>query len=702
MTREPKRIRRTTLDALRLTNKTIARGTGVEGTTSESFVYDALNRMTEATNNDTTVTMQYDLLGNLLQETQSGKSVQSVYNDLSFRTSLTYPNSRQITFTPDDLNRITHITQDAQHIAQYAYAGPFRVTQRDYLNGTSLAVDYDGGRRAISYTHSGSIGTFGYTYDKEDNKKYENRTYESKGDAYAYDEIYRLTGVKYGVPDLAPTSNYDDYTTYDSIETFGLDGVGNRISVTNGSTINYSTNNLNQYTAIDSANLDYDDNGNLISGTAYTHTFDYANRLLKVEDAVRTIAEFKYDALGRRYYKKGWDGSQYVETYFYYDGARCIEERNASDTMIAQYVFGNGIDEVLTMDRNSETYYYHENSLGSIYAVTTATGTVAERYSYDAYGNVGFYDGSGTPISQSAIGNRILFTGREYDIEVKLYHYRIRGYSADLGRFLQRDPAEDDNLLNLYAYVKNNPINLIDPFGLSVKQPAAGDSYAAWEDNPARIFMVRAPIPSQGAPTPLSNLRGMGTPPKDAQHADAVLEWLHTEGLFGGPFEGLLDLYSTENLRSQGIMPTFDPRGYLTEKGTTIGPWYINTDVFDVKLQLKLLLQSIQNLRSKIEALKIAEKAWKTDETLTGIIRRLLGRLLGYNPYIGQIELHEGFLGIQRAQTIIILKKEGYYKEPKDASKPGFTVAPEVLAKRYLKEKEAIRKQQKKRPNKKQ
>ncbi|MFC1525052.1 RHS repeat-associated core domain-containing protein, partial [Planctomycetota bacterium] len=86
--------------------------------------------------------------------------------------------------------------------------------------------------------------------------------------------------------------------------------------------------------------------------------------------------------------------------------------------------------------------------------------------SYDAYGNVSFYDGSGTPISQSAIGNDYLFTGRRYDPETGLYCYRARYYSPEMGRFLNRDPAEDDSLLNLYAYVGNNPVNRTDPWGL--------------------------------------------------------------------------------------------------------------------------------------------------------------------------------------------------------------------------------------------
>jgi RHS repeat-associated protein len=455
-------------NALRLTGKTINRASGVEGTTSESFAYDDMNRMTEATNNDRAVTIGYDSLGNMLEETQSGKSVQSVYNDLSFRTSLTYPNSRQITFVPDDLQRIYQIKNaSSQNIVQYTYAGPNRVTQRDYLNGTSLSISYDGAKRAINYNHSGSIGTFGYAFDKEDNKKYEKRSFGSKGDAFKYDAIYRLTGVKYGVlnSSLNPATPYEDYTG-DSEETFDLDGAGNRNSVTKGSTVYYTSNTLNQYSQIGSSTLTYDSNGNLKDDGTQLYYYDYANRLTTVKrktDSV-TIATFKYDALGRRIQKT--DNLSSITYNYYYDGARCIEERNVSDVMIAQYTFGNGIDEVLTMERGGQTYYYHENSLGSIYAATNSAGVVIERYTYDAYGKPSFYDGSGSPIGSSAIGNNILFTGRYYDAETGLYDYRARTYSAEMGRFLQRDPAQDDILFNLYAYVLNNPIAWSDPTGL--------------------------------------------------------------------------------------------------------------------------------------------------------------------------------------------------------------------------------------------
>jgi RHS repeat-associated protein len=484
-------------NALRLTGKTINRATGVYGTTFENFGYDGLGQMTSAQNDDSTVSFSYDSFGNVLKETQNGKEVESTYDVLSFRTQLEYPGgTKTINFTPDDLNRITSITQNSQPIAQYAYAGPGRVTGRSYLNGTGLTVTYDTGRRPTSYSHGATIGGFEYSFDKMNNKLFEKRTFDSKGEAFKYDEIYRLTGVKYGVTNLTPGTDYSVYA-YEREVTYQLDGVGNREEVATTlweqqpTTVPYAPNTLNQYGAINGSTLDHDVNGNLRWDGVITCTYNYANQLIKVirSDDEQVLGEYKYDASGRRIYKKAWneDTESFIETYFYYDGGHCIEERNSGDTVIATYVFGNMTDEVLTMERNSETYYFHENSLGSIYAVTTGTGNVAERYLYNAYGQVSFLDANGNSIVSSTIGNRILFTSREFDSETGLYYYRARYYSAEQGRFINRDPAADDNLGNLYAYVGNNPYGFTDPLGLKWHIDRTGEERAvAWSDTPEK------------------------------------------------------------------------------------------------------------------------------------------------------------------------------------------------------------------------
>jgi RHS repeat-associated protein len=120
----------------------------------------------------------------------------------------------------------------------------------------------------------------------------------------------------------------------------------------------------------------------------------------------------------------------------------------------------------------SGSVYYHHDGLGSTVALTDAAGAKIESYTYDVFGTVSIFDAAGFPQSSSTAGNRFLFTGREWITELGLYDYRNRVYSAELGRFLQTDPIQfDAGDVNLYRYVFNNPINLVDPSGLLMEGP---------------------------------------------------------------------------------------------------------------------------------------------------------------------------------------------------------------------------------------
>ena len=177
--------------------------------------------------------------------------------------------------------------------------------------------------------------------------------------------------------------------------------------------------------------------------------------------------------------------------------ARIIEEQNAAGATQATYVYGNAIDEVLTMDRGGQSYYYHQNALGSVVAITDSSANVVERYSYDAYGMPSTTDDAGNAIPvnawltpHSAIGNPWTFTGRQFDEESGLYFYRARHYDAVRGRFLQRDPHQFVDGMNLYAYVTNNPVNLTDPYGQEVNTNVGATNYryrSDWNGRGARF-----------------------------------------------------------------------------------------------------------------------------------------------------------------------------------------------------------------------
>ncbi|MEQ8767250.1 MAG: RHS repeat-associated core domain-containing protein [Planctomycetota bacterium] len=110
--------------------------------------------------------------------------------------------------------------------------------------------------------------------------------------------------------------------------------------------------------------------------------------------------------------------------------------------------------------------YYHGNRQGSVSHLTRDDGVVVESYDYTPFGIPTIYDSQGQVVSSSPTGNRFLYTGREWDHEIQLYHYRARTYDPHYGVFLQEDPLRFDAGVNLVAYAAASPTNLTDPTGL--------------------------------------------------------------------------------------------------------------------------------------------------------------------------------------------------------------------------------------------
>ena len=133
------------------------------------------------------------------------------------------------------------------------------------------------------------------------------------------------------------------------------------------------------------------------------------------------------------------------------------------------------MDEIIVMVNKHGVFYPHYDALGNVTMLTDSAGKLVERYGYSVGGQVSLADDQGNYISNSSVGNRWYFTGREWLNQIGLYDYRNRVYSAGFGRFLQTDPIRfDGGDINIYRYVANSPVNRGDAYGLGPEDGFAG------------------------------------------------------------------------------------------------------------------------------------------------------------------------------------------------------------------------------------
>jgi RHS repeat-associated protein len=173
--------------------------------------------------------------------------------------------------------------------------------------------------------------------------------------------------------------------------------------------------------------------------------------------------------------------------------SRHSKKRNKDD--VSKFVHGPGIDEPLAIEQKDRVYFYHADGLGSITALTDMRSRVVQSYEYSAFGVMKRHGGH--------VKQPYTYTAREWDKETGLYFLRNRYYDPYPGKFMTPDPIGfEGGDVNLYNYVRNNPIMFVDPYGLkwqdTLTQIAAGKIVqpvvAKYVDSPAGQRIITAGI----------------------------------------------------------------------------------------------------------------------------------------------------------------------------------------------------------------
>jgi len=451
---------------------------------SHGFTYDSTTGMLSRAISRDGQQVDYVYDGSLpIQATWSGVVSGTITGeyDIFFRKShMTYPGA-DISLTYDSDGLLT---------------GVGSVTlSRNGANGLVDAVSDGGYSIAFGRSAFGEIATktvshgatlYDVTYLRDDLGRISQKNETIGGIThtweYAYDAIGQLTTVK------------KDGST---VEAYGYDEIGNRITITNSLTGvslgagDYGYDADSKLRTAGTTLYNYDADGRLThenrNGSITNFQYNTDGTLATVTLADNRVISYLYDAQGRRI-SRAVDGA-HTHAWIYGGGLMPLAEFDGAGSLQKSFIYTESATPTAYI-AGGQTFHIVSDQLGSPRLIVDSTGVVVRRIDYDAFGNV---------INDTNPGMELVFgfAGGMTDPDHELIRFGARDYQPATGRWTFKDPVLFNGGLNLYGYVGNDPINHIDIIGLMYPGYANGASAMMWSQAVMSDPMVNVNIQSQ-------------------------------------------------------------------------------------------------------------------------------------------------------------------------------------------------------------
>jgi RHS repeat-associated protein len=488
-----------------------------QSSTLVTYGYDGASRLLHATNGTHTASYSY-LTGS------------SLISQIAFKQSTT--TRMTATRQYDKLNRLTNIVStpsgSGQPVISFAY-GYNLANQRTNAvrgDGSYWVYQYDGLGQVVSGKRYWADGSpvagqqFDYAYDDIGNRKSAGSGGNQWGTSLRYEHYTANNLNQYtqrtvppwfnvmGEANSAATVTVNNNATYRKGQYFRAELPANNagapfwVGLTNlavidssGDKTNLITGNL--YVPPSTETYTYDHDGNMLSDGRWSYTWDAENRLIALE-TLTAVANagvpkqklvFQYDAQSRRISKvvSNWTGSAWTLNYqrkFVYDGWNLLAELDASNNLVRSYVWGTdlsgtpqgaggvgGLLMVRQVSGTAGTHFVGYDGNGNVSVlVNAANGNVTAEYEYDPFGKTLRATGD------MAALNPFRFSTKYTDGESEFLYYGYRYYDPSAGRWVNRDPIEEEGGSNLYGFVQNWPTFHIDIDGRRILRPPPPDT----------------------------------------------------------------------------------------------------------------------------------------------------------------------------------------------------------------------------------
>lgn len=473
------------------------------------FQYDAIGRLVRAHNSERTVSLTYHKNGKLSTSQQGHWSLNYDYNNLGQRSTLHLPDGSEIRYQYTKQGQLsdvsyvnkTHNASKPQSLVRYAYNNAGLNTQQNLGNGIELTQHHDVYSRLTEQLwqanehHTHIAAAFSeyrrYQYDHKHQltlceQAPEKTTEPSQNQNSALIQPVQKTFTYNSISQLLQSSviNQADEKAQTSQATqYHWDAFGNPQSTANNAQATDKAvsnngsrnagNGQNDILVINDqlhrfAGNDYrfDECGNQISclgkGNKQQRVYNGFNQLTQLSHNGK-LTHYEYDALGRRSAKITEQG----RIDFIWDNNQLIGEHH--NGKFTWFIYQPDTFLPVALINNGQVYYYHLDQLGTPICLTDSTGQQVWRNESDVFGcQLSSKENEPQPFINT-LENPLRFQGQYFDEESNLHYNRFRYYDPKQQRFINQDPIGLVGGINQYQYAPN-PVNWIDPLGLSCKE----------------------------------------------------------------------------------------------------------------------------------------------------------------------------------------------------------------------------------------